>query len=71
LGHVVFSSARHRITSNTYYDWLLSNPSGLVIGPATVSTFLATFKEYPPSQRAATFTIDQAVEKMRQNLGGQ
>jgi arylsulfatase A-like enzyme len=62
---------RADITSNTYYDWLLSNPSGLVIGPATVTKFLATFKEYPPSQRAATFTIDQAMEKMKQNLGPQ
>jgi arylsulfatase A-like enzyme len=59
---------RADITSNTYFDWLLSNPSALVLGPATVSKFLATFKEYPPSQRAATFTIDQAMEKMKQNL---
>jgi arylsulfatase A-like enzyme len=59
---------RADITSNTYYDWLLSNPSALVLGPAAVTKFLATFKEYPPSQRAATFTIDQAMEKMKQNL---
>lgn len=62
---------RADITSNTYYDWLLSNPSGLVIGPATVTKFLTTFKEYPPSQRAATFTIDQAMEKMKQTLSPQ
>jgi len=49
-------------------DWLLSNPSGLLVGPATVSKFLATFKEYPPSQRPASFTIDQMVEKMQRNL---
>jgi len=62
---------RADITSNTYYDWLLSNPSGLVIGPTAVTKFLTTFKEYPPSQRAATFTIDQAMEKMKQTLTGQ
>jgi arylsulfatase len=33
--------------------------------------FLKTFKDYPPSQRAASFTIDQAMEKMRQSLGAQ
>jgi arylsulfatase len=61
---------RADITSNTYYDWLLSNPSALLIGPATVSKFLATFKEYPPSQRAASFTIDQMVEKMQHGFSG-
>ena len=30
----------------------------------------ATFKEYPPRQRAATFGIDQAIDTMKQNLGG-
>jgi arylsulfatase len=34
-----------------------------------VAKFLETFKDYPPSQRAATFTIDQAMDKMKQNLG--
>ena len=29
-----------------------------------------TFKEFPPRQRAASFSIDQMVEKMQQNLGG-
>jgi len=31
--------------------------------------YLATFKEFPPSQRAASFTIDHAMEKLRQGLG--
>ena len=31
--------------------------------------FLETFKEFPPRQRAASFTIDQAMEKMKQNIG--
>jgi arylsulfatase len=37
---------------------------------AIVEEFLATFKEYPPRQRAATFTIDQALEKMQAALSG-
>jgi hypothetical protein len=32
--------------------------------------FLATFKEFPPRQQPATFTIDQAMKKMMQSLGG-
>jgi hypothetical protein len=31
--------------------------------------FLDTFKEFPPRQRAASFSIDQAVDKMKQNIG--
>jgi hypothetical protein len=37
---------------------------------AGTGEFLETFKEYPHSQRAASFTIDQAMEKLRQGIGG-
>jgi arylsulfatase len=33
-----------------------------------VSQFLETFKEFPPRQKAATFTIDQAMEKLNDML---
>jgi hypothetical protein len=33
--------------------------------------FVADLQGLPPSQRAATFSIDQAMEKMRQGIGGQ
>jgi arylsulfatase len=60
---------RADVTSNTYYDWFLSQPY-IVFGAQVVTAqFLETFKEFPPGQRAASFSIDQAVEKMRQNLG--
>jgi arylsulfatase len=29
---------------------------------------LATFKDFPPSQRAASFTIDQAMDKLKQSI---
>ncbi|HJQ97705.1 MAG TPA: arylsulfatase [Candidatus Polarisedimenticolaceae bacterium] len=59
---------RADITSNTYYDWVISHAYvayGVVAG---VSEFLESFKEFPPSQRAATFSIDQAMEKLKQSL---
>jgi arylsulfatase A-like enzyme len=57
------------ITSNTYYDWFLSN-AGILPGMLAVSSkFLETFKEFPPSQRAGSFSIDQAMEKLRQSIG--
>jgi arylsulfatase len=61
---------RADITSNTYYDWLIDRAFIIYGAQAAVAEFLATFKEFPPSQRAATFGVDQAMEKMKQNLGG-
>jgi arylsulfatase len=60
---------RADITSNTYWDWVLSNAAPLQAGPAEAGKFLATFKEYPPSQRAASFSIDQIVAKMQAGFG--
>jgi len=53
------------VTSNTYYDWLISDAAGVIVaGPAVVSQFLATFKEFPPRQKAASFTVDQVLEQL-------
>jgi arylsulfatase len=60
---------RAPITSNTYYDWLLDHAFLLVPAQQYVGQFLATFKEYPPRQKAASFTIDQALEKLQQPSG--
>jgi arylsulfatase len=60
---------RADITSNTYYDWFLSKSYMAAAGGGIVEQFLATFKEFPPRQKAATFTIDQALEKMKASLG--
>ena len=32
---------------------------------AIVGNFLQTFKEFPPRQKAASFTVDQAMEKLK------
>ncbi len=53
-------------TSNTYYDWLLDRAYLLVPAQAFVANFLKTFQEYPPRQKAASFTLDQVMEKMLQ-----
>ena len=36
---------------------------------ALTAEFLKTFKEYLPAQRPASFTIDQAMEKLKQQIG--
>jgi arylsulfatase len=60
---------RADVTSNTYYDWFISNAGIIYGGIAVADNFLQKFKEFPPSQRAASFTIDQAVDRLKQSLG--
>ena len=55
---------RADITSNTYYDWLLDHAFMLVPAQAVVGKFLATFKEFPPRQKAASFNLEQVMKQM-------
>ena len=59
---------RADITSNTYYDWVLSQGYVIIAAQSVIGQFLASFKDYPPSQRAQSFSIDQIVEKMQRSL---
>lgn len=52
-------------TSNTYWDWYLSKAFVIMAAQNIVAEFIQTFEEFPPRQRAATFTIDQAMEKLQ------
>jgi len=55
---------RASITSNTYWDWYIDHVFLLVPAQGFVAKFLGTFREYPPRQKAATFTIDQVMEQL-------
>ena len=59
---------RADIVSDQYYDWLARNAYLLQYGVWRVAPFLETFKEYPPSQRPASFSIDQMVEALMKSL---
>jgi arylsulfatase len=60
---------RADITSNTYYDWFMSDAAGFfAASQPLIAEFLATFKEFPPSQRPSSFSIDQIVENMQRQL---
>jgi arylsulfatase len=59
---------RADITSNTYYDWFLDNDYIALAATALVTQFLETFKDFPPRQEAASFTIDHVVEKLEATL---
>ncbi|UCH66376.1 MAG: arylsulfatase [Ignavibacterium sp.] len=60
---------RSQLTSNTYYDWLLDHVFFLVPAQSYVFRFLQTFKEFPPRQKAASFSLDQVMEKLSTSGG--
>ena len=55
---------RGMVTSNTYDDWWLDRAYLLVPAQTYVAQFLETFKEFPPRQKAASFSLDQVMEKL-------
>jgi arylsulfatase len=55
---------RADITSNTYFDWLLDRAFVIYGAQAIVAGFMQTFQEFPPRQKAASFTVDQALDKL-------
>ncbi len=58
-------------TSNTYYDWLIDRAFLLVPAQVYVGNFLKTFKEFPPRQEPASFSLDKVMEKLSVPSGAQ
>ena len=50
-------------------DWVFDHAFLLVPAQQIVGKFLATFKDYPPRQKAASFTVDQVLEKLQEGIG--
>jgi arylsulfatase A-like enzyme len=61
---------RADVTSNTYYEWLLRHDFILFAAQGIAKTFAETFVEFPPRQKAASFTIDDAMNKLADASGG-
>jgi len=57
---------RADVTSNTYYDWLIDHIFLLVPAQDYVGQFLATFRDYPQRQKAATFNLDEVLAKLKE-----
>jgi arylsulfatase A-like enzyme len=55
---------RADVTSNTYYDWVIDRAYLTYAGQGLVGQFLATFAEFPPRMKPASFTIDDVMGKM-------
>jgi hypothetical protein len=60
---------RADITSNTYYDWYLSRLYLFYPMQQEVGRFLMTFREFPPRQKAASFNLNQVMDKLTAALG--
>ncbi|WP_410508775.1 arylsulfatase [Methanosarcina hadiensis] len=60
---------RADMTSNTYYDWMLDHAFLLIPAQKIVGDFLSTFIEFPPRQKAASFTINRVMEKLQEGIG--
>ena len=50
-----------------YGKWMADRTFLLVPAQAIVGQFLKTFEEFPPRQKPASFSIDQALDKAREN----
>ncbi|HWK50629.1 MAG TPA: arylsulfatase [Steroidobacter sp.] len=61
---------RADITSNSYYDWVLHNAYFIYAAQMAAGKFAETFKDFPPAQRPGTFTVDDALAKMREVPSG-
>jgi len=58
------------VTSNTYFDWMFDRVYLMVPAQAYVGEFIATFKEFPPSQKSGSFSIDQILDRLREGAQG-
>ncbi|MDW5290906.1 arylsulfatase [Formosa sp. PL04] len=52
-------------TSNTYWDWYLDHVYLLLPASDYVGQFIATFKEYPPRMKAASFNLGDTMESLK------
>ena len=60
---------RADITSNTYYDWLISHAWLLIPAQQYVAQMLQTLAEFPARQEPASFNVDKVLEKLQAGDG--
>jgi arylsulfatase len=60
---------RASVTSNTYWDWYLDRAFLLLPAQGYVAKFLETLQEFPARQKAASFTIGQVMETLKNPQG--
>jgi hypothetical protein len=58
------------VTSNTYCDWVIDHIFLFVPAQDYVGKFLMTFRDYPQRQKAASFNLDEVLQKLKEHGGG-
>ncbi len=59
---------RADITSNTYYDWMISHAYLLVPAQAYVMKMAASLVEFPPRQESSSFNVSHMLEKLQAGI---
>jgi arylsulfatase len=57
------------ISGSGYDQWRTENAYMFAQAVMRAAAFLQTFVEYPPSQRPASFSVDQIVEDVKKKIG--
>lgn len=57
--------------SNTYYDWMIDRIFMVVPAQALVARTIEEFREFPPRQKPASFSLDRVLEKLQEFTGSQ
>jgi arylsulfatase A-like enzyme len=64
-----FEEADH--VAMDYGHWRTDRVFVLVPAQEYIAKYIATFKEFPPSQKVGSFSLDQVLQKLQQGGGGQ
>ncbi|MDF3887710.1 arylsulfatase [Cupriavidus basilensis] len=59
---------RADVVSDQYYDWTTRNAYLTEIGVTKAAAFLETFVTYPPSQKPASFSVDQIRKSVDERI---
>ena len=62
-----FERASHE--SIGYATWRIDRAYLLVPAQAYVASWLSSFKEFPPRQKPASFSLDQVMKKLTETAG--
>jgi arylsulfatase len=53
-----------------YYDWAAHRMFALVPAQAFVAKWISSFKEFPPRQKPASFSVDEVMKKLEESSRG-
>lgn len=58
------------VDNKNLLGWIFDHIFLIVPAQSYVAEFLATFKAYPPRQKAASFSLERVMERLEKAVGG-